>query len=415
MDVPFAVCELIVQLETCGFEAYAVGGCVRDMLLGKQPQDWDLCTNATPRQIQSCFLKRKQILTGIIHGTVGVVVDGQVYEITTYRLETVYSDGRHPDGVSFVGSLEKDLARRDFTINAMAYHPRKGLVDFWNGREDLANRCLRCVGDPLERFREDGLRILRGLRFGATYGLSLQPQTASAAIQCRDGLERISAERIQSELKKLLLGKDAPRIVAEFPAIFAAVLSLPDHPAYWEKAAGRIAQLPQDLSLRLAGLLDDAAKEAKGILTRLRFDKKTTQEVMMLLAYPMQSTDPLSVKYLLRDVGPKLGRKIFLFQSVRTENPELAGAGCQQIQSILDAGCSYARKQLAVDGTDLMQLGIIGKQIGECLEDLLIGVMENPMENQRALLLQKAGQWKKERAAFPQSIAKKTQSQYNKK
>lgn len=176
--IPGEVRYLLSRLEQKGYEDYLVGGCVRDALLGLTPKDWDLCTSARPEEVKACFYDKKLVLSGSRHGTVGVVLDGHLYEITSYRTESGYTDGRHPDSVTFVRDLKEDLARRDFTVNAMAYHPEKGLIDPWKGRKDLVQRVLRCVGNPNLRFQEDALRILRGMRFAAAYGFHVEKETA---------------------------------------------------------------------------------------------------------------------------------------------------------------------------------------------------------------------------------------------
>ncbi len=179
--IPGEVRYLLSRLEQKGYEGYLVGGCVRDALLGLTPKDWDLCTSARPEEVKACFYDKKLVLSGSRHGTVGVVLDGHLYEITSYRTESGYTDGRHPDSVTFVRDLKEDLARRDFTVNAMAYHPEKGLIDPWKGRKDLVQRVLRCVGNPYLRFQEDALRILRGMRFTAAYGFHVEKRDSAGS------------------------------------------------------------------------------------------------------------------------------------------------------------------------------------------------------------------------------------------
>ena len=205
VKIPADAAFLLEKLNQKGHEAYVVGGCVRDALLGRTPQDWDLCTSALPEETAAIFSDHKLVLDGLVHGTVGVVRNGVLYEITTFRTESGYADARHPDEVRFVRRIEEDLARRDFTVNAMAYHPEKGLVDCFGGKNDLQKGILRCVGDPDTRFHEDALRILRAIRFAAVYGLSLEEETARAALQLCPQLSRISAERIGAELAAKML------------------------------------------------------------------------------------------------------------------------------------------------------------------------------------------------------------------
>ncbi|MBO5364922.1 MAG: CCA tRNA nucleotidyltransferase, partial [Clostridia bacterium] len=205
MKLPTEVSNLLTRLESKGFEAFVVGGCVRDSLLNKKPADWDICTSAYPEDVQAIFPDHFVLPTGLKHGTVTVVSDGIHVEITTYRKDGIYLDSRHPESVTYTEEIKEDLKRRDFTINAMAYSPKKGLLDYFNGRNHLKKGVLCCVGDPVTRFSEDALRILRGLRFAAGYGLTIEPKTARAIHLCRDGLKSISAERILTELKKLLI------------------------------------------------------------------------------------------------------------------------------------------------------------------------------------------------------------------
>lgn len=202
-EIPSKVETIIHTLEAAGFEAYAVGGCVRDALLGRTPNDWDITTSATPEQVKALF--HRTVDTGIAHGTVTVLLDKDGFEVTTYRVDGEYEDGRHPKEVTFTASLEEDLKRRDFTINAMAYNPKKGLVDLFGGQEDLEKKVIRCVGDPLERFTEDALRIMRAVRFSAQLGFSLEENTRNGLAVLAPNLKHVSAERIQVELVKLLV------------------------------------------------------------------------------------------------------------------------------------------------------------------------------------------------------------------
>ena len=206
MELPREVSGLIDRLEEAGYSAYAVGGCVRDTLLSLHPHDWDLCTSARPEEMQAVFRGERLAETGLKHGTLTVVIDHHPYEITTFRTDGTYTDHRHPDSVTFVEDVSGDLARRDFTVNAMAYSPRTGLVDLFGGRRDLENRVIRCVGTPADRFREDALRILRALRFASAYDFTLEAETDKALRLLAPTLKTVAAERIQAELLKLLCG-----------------------------------------------------------------------------------------------------------------------------------------------------------------------------------------------------------------
>ena len=222
--LPRDVVWLLQTLHGAGHSAYVVGGCVRDSLLGRQPGDWDLCTSARPDQLRALFQDRQLILTGEKHGTVAVVLHGKPYEITTYRLDGAYRDHRHPDKVCFVGDLARDLARRDFTINAMAYAPGEGVVDLHGGCRDLAAGIVRCVGDPTARFAEDALRILRALRFAARLGFTLAPDTARSAAEAADTLQAVSAERLYAELDGILTVPGAGRVLAQYGGILAGAV-----------------------------------------------------------------------------------------------------------------------------------------------------------------------------------------------
>ena len=308
----------LARLHEAGFEAWLVGGCVRDMLLGCAPKDYDLATSARPEETKAVFPGETVLETGIRHGTVTVLLEGMPLEITTYRVDGAYSDARHPDGVTFADNLRADAARRDFTINAMAYAPGRGLRDYFGGQADLRAGCLRAVGDPGTRFQEDALRILRGLRFAAVLDFSLEEETDRAARRYAPLLTKVSAERCAAELGKLLCGPAAGRILRAYPAVLGVVIPelLPmvgfahrnAHHCYdvWTHTAVAVDHVPPRLPLRLAMLLHDMGKPdtfslgedgqghfyghprrsvelAEGILTRLRFPRRTREQVLCLV------------------------------------------------------------------------------------------------------------------------------------
>jgi tRNA nucleotidyltransferase (CCA-adding enzyme) len=221
IKIPSQVDGVLKRLSENGREAYAVGGCVRDSLLGLTPNDWDVATSALPEETERIFADCRVIETGLKHGTVTILSGGMPIEVTTYRIDGAYSDGRHPDDVSFTRNLKDDLARRDFTVNALAYNPESGLADCFGGRQDLADGIIRCVGDADIRFREDGLRILRALRFSSVLGFSIESRTAESALRNRDLLDRIAGERIQAEFTKLLCGRGAAEVLRKFREIIA--------------------------------------------------------------------------------------------------------------------------------------------------------------------------------------------------
>ena len=224
IDLPKQAASIIRRLNDAGYSAYAVGGCVRDTLLGRVPKDWDICTSARPEELHRVFAGEHVVETGLKHGTLTVVLDHVPYEVTTYRVDGAYTDHRHPDGVTFVTDVREDLARRDFTVNAMAYHPREGLIDAFRGQEDLRQRVIRCVGRPTERFEEDALRILRALRFAAVYGFRLEEEPLAAARMLAPPLTRVAPERIRVELGKLLCGSGAGEILRLCPDILGVVI-----------------------------------------------------------------------------------------------------------------------------------------------------------------------------------------------
>ena len=224
LTLPAAVSDLLARLTRAGFSAYVVGGCVRDSLLDLTPHDWDICTSALPEQMQEVFRDFRTVDTGLKHGTLMVIADHEPYEVTTFRIDGDYTDHRHPDSVIFVDDLTRDLARRDFTVNAMAWSPEEGLQDPFGGQADLPAKLIRCVGDPLARFEEDALRVLRALRFAAVYDFAIEPDTASALRKKAPDLKMVAGERIREELLKLLCGKAAGRILREFPEVLAEII-----------------------------------------------------------------------------------------------------------------------------------------------------------------------------------------------
>ena len=275
--------QVLNELHRAGYKAYLVGGCVRDSLAGRTPHDWDICTSARPEQTMALFGEKQCIPTGLQHGTVTVRQGGGFYEVTTFRVEGGYADGRHPDRVEFVADVEADLARRDFTINAMAYNEAEGLIDPFGGREDLlVRRVVRAVGEPARRFEEDGLRILRLYRFGAKEELALDPATAAAALQERERLGCVSAERIWQELYKLLSARRPGRWMP--PEILRQILPELDGGAY-PACIRAVDALPPDPLVRLAALLAPAGpEEAASAVARLRCSRAEAAEVCALAA-----------------------------------------------------------------------------------------------------------------------------------
>ena len=435
---------LLETLHAAGHSAYVVGGCVRDSLLGRQPGDWDICTSARPDEMRTLFSDQTLILTGEKHGTVGVVLHGKPYEITTYRLDGTYRDHRHPDKVRFVSSLAEDLARRDFTINAMAYAPGEGVIDLHDGRKDLAAGIVRCVGDPTARFAEDALRILRALRFAARLNFTLDPETAAAAREARDTLQTVSAERIYAELDGLLTVPGAGRTLAQYGEILAG--AVPEvgpcigctQPGrwhchdVWQHTAAAVTELDlrgQDTRgarvLCWATFLHDIAKPlcrsvgpdgaahfrghnqrgavvARTILRRLKAPGYLIEGAVGLIAIhdaPLPTGDAAILKCLNRYGAIFLRRLCALKYAdldAHAHTPEVA---CRRedvtvfenrMLELSKTGC-YTMRQLAVNGADLMEAGLpAGPAVGRVLHDLLGAVMEGRVANEREALLRAA-------------------------
>ena len=431
MFLPDSVKNCIDALESAGFAAYAVGGCVRDACLGLIPYDYDLCTSALPEQTEAVFSDRKLVLAGKKHGTVGVVTAFGVVEITTFRREGNYPDNRHPEWVEFVPDIREDLARRDFTVNAMAYSPTRGFADPFGGREDLKNRVLRAVGDPAERFREDSLRILRGIRFAARYGLRVEEGTMAAMVSEAPLMDNLARERVFEELCKLLLLARVEDLLRFAPLLGAAIPELKPligfdqrspHHAYdlYTHVAHVVAGVPRELPLRWAALLHDigkiptftlddtgrghfyghaprGAEMADDVLRRLKAPTALREQAVTLIGRHMTRLQP-DRKLLRRQLG-KLGwetvEQLLALQeadmgSKGTGKPEEM-AQFSQLRSLLEEiraeNACLALKDLAVNGHDLMQLGLTGKAIGQTLNALLEQVIDEALPNEKDALL----------------------------
>ena len=432
---PDYVRQAIDLLEQAGFEAWAVGGCVRDSLMGRTPHDWDLTTSATPPEMRQVFSGLPTLDTGIQHGTLTVLLDGQPLEITTYRIDGSYADGRHPDGVTFTPDLREDLARRDFIINAMACHPQRGLVDAFGGQEDLRRGLIRCVGEPDRRFLEDALRILRALRFGAVLDFQLEPEAAASLLKLRQGLCQVAAERIWSELSRLLCGPRAGEMLRQFAPVFQVFLpelvrmvGFEQHTPYhlwdvWEHTVRAVEAVEPELVLRLTMLLHDIGKPAcfyldpagqghfKGhpalsremasaILHRLRVEQQLSRQVLTLIQYHDVNL-PHTNAGILRWLG-RLGESLF-FQllAVKTADnlaqnrdysdrvPQLEDLARRARQLLAEGRC-FRREQLAINGRDLLALGCRpGRPVGEALDWLLEQVVSGSCPNEREALLEK--------------------------
>ena len=431
MIIPEYVQFCLNRLEAAGYQAYIVGGCVRDNLLGLTPNDYDMCTNALPEQTEEIFSDHKLVLSGKKHGTVGVITEGGVIEITTFRTEGNYTDNRHPEWVKFVPNVEDDLARRDFTVNAMAFSPTRGLIDPFGGQEDLKNQILRAVGDPIQRFQEDSLRILRGARFAAKYRLTPEENTLKAMVDLRNLMENLARERVFDELCKLLLPATAEDLLRYAPLIAQVIPELESqigfdqrniHHAYdlFTHTAHVTALTPKELPLRWAGLLHDVGKvpsffideEGHGhfyghakisapladeILRRLKAPTALREEVVRLCELHMTLIQPEKkiVRRWLGKLGPELTEKLLTFQEA-----DILGKGIPEgdeldqfpklrsiIAEIQAENACFSLKDLAVRGNDLMALGYAGKEIGTCLNQLLEQVMEEKLPNEKEALI----------------------------
>ncbi len=406
MNLPEQVKQIIDTFETNGFEAYAVGGCVRDSLLGKEPEDWDVTTDASPPQIKELF--RRTVDTGIAHGTVTVLLGDQRFEVTTYRLDGEYEDNRHPREVTFTKNLKEDLCRRDFTINAMAYHPRTGLVDCLGGKEDLKKGVIRCVGDPMKRFSEDALRILRCLRFSAQLGFAVEKETKAAAKALAPTLKKISAERIQAEWTKLLLAPWTDR-VAEACQWGVLEQFLPEIRVTEQltEAIGQASPASQEKNaryLRYAMLFwglpgqktkEEDAKLAAAALRRMRFDNETIAAVSGLVRFRNMRVRPLEteVRQAVHETGEALFPLLLTFWKASAKaGYRKDDADFEEVEKlykgILKRGDCLSLKSLAIDGSRLIREGIRpGKEMGRLLNLLLEQVLLDPANNTEERLL----------------------------
>ena len=395
---------LLDALHAAGYAAYAVGGCVRDSLLGRTAHDWDLCTSALPQQVMELFGAEQCIPTGLQHGTVTIKYGGQLYETTTFRTEGSYTDGRHPDAVQFVPDVREDLARRDFTINAMAYNEAEGLVDPFGGQKDLQNGLLRAVGEPQQRFTEDALRILRLYRFAARFGFALDAATARAARQLAPHLDCISAERIQEELAKLLAAPQ-PGVYLE-PAVLAVVL--PElTPAALEAAKPVVDACPageENLPVRWAALLGALGEaNTRRVLKRLRCSNACIEETAVLVretagqgvceekapAHAPVHAGEVAIRQLLGRYGLcTVERLCALCAALHPQNAPACTFAAQRARQLDADGVCCRVSQLAVNGRDLMAAGIpAGPALRRVLEALLDGVIRAEYPNEKPALL----------------------------
>lgn len=438
ITVPDKAGHIVRTIQAAGYEAYVVGGCVRDSLLGREPQDWDITTSATPEQVKALF--PRTVDTGLQHGTVTVLEGGEGFEVTTYRIDGKYEDNRHPSAVTFTPNLEEDLLRRDFTINAMAYNDEAGLVDFYGGREDMRIGVIRCVGKPEERFEEDALRILRAIRFAAQLGYHIDAYTVTAIRKLASNLNNISAERIQAELVKIMLSPHPDYLRGAYamgitkvilPELDRAMETQQYHPHHiysvGEHILHSLKSVGPDRVLRLTMLLHDigkpdtmtvdedgithfhghakvSAEMAEKILRRLKFDNDTINMVRRLVMYHDYGNDAEPDARMVRHAVNKIGQDAFplLFQVkyadisaqsdyMRQQKLERLEKWKQLYAEMMEKQECVTLKNLAVTGSDLIGAGMKpGKELGDVLQKLLALVLDDPSCNTKEKLLAEA-------------------------
>ena len=420
------------ELNQNGFASFVVGGCVRDSIMGKVANDWDMTTSALPTETLEVFKDFRTIPTGIKHGTITVLIDKQPLEITTFRIDGEYTDNRRPDSVNFTRNIENDLSRRDFTVNAMAYNENEGLVDLFGGIEDIENKIIRAVGDPDVRFNEDALRIMRAIRFASTLGFEIEEKTAESIKRNKHLLNNIAPERIRVELEKLLLGKDAEKILLEFSdVIFEIIPELKETYAVsqncpyhiynvWEHIVKSVVVSKEEKNIRLCMLLHDIGKpqmkttdekdqdhfkghasvsadKAFEILKRLRYDNKTISTVTKLIFHHDDRlyNAPQNIKkhaskhgfeflYLLDEVS----RADILAQNPQmNDRLHLCDKYIHELKKIEEENLCLKISDLSVNGNDLVSLGYKGKEIGETLEKILDKILKNELENSKEKII----------------------------
>ena len=425
---------IIERLQDNGCDCYAVGGCVRDSLRGVEPHDWDFTTSALPDEIERVFADHRTITVGERYGTVAVILDGKAYEITTYRIDGDYSDSRHPDEVRFSQNLADDLSRRDFSVNAMAYNERDGLIDLYGGQSDLGFGVIRCVGEPEKRFSEDALRILRALRFASVLGFSIEQKTAEAILRQRNLLNEIAAERVKDELLKLLCGEKVDFILRRYRKVVAVLIpelmgtfdfeqhSIHHNRDVYRHTVASVRNIEPDPLLRVTMLFHDIGKplsctiDERGdyhyknhqkigaamtgeILRRLCMPSDFIDDVCTLIRFHDERfrPDPVMLKKYLKLLGEEHMKRLYKVQRAdilaqssyaRDEKLRNLGAVYTELLRILESGECYCLRMLAVNGADLLHAGYhSGKEIGEILDTLLNKVITGELPNEKEPLL----------------------------
>ena len=430
--------SVIRALNSAGYSAYIVGGAVRDLVMNKAPHDWDIATSALPGETEKVFEGNRVIETGIKHGTVTVIENGKPFEITSFRIESGYSDKRRPDSVSFTTDLECDLSRRDFTCNALAYHPDEGIVDCFGGISDIENKIIRCVGDPDKRFDEDALRILRALRFASVLGFEIDKETAASLKRNAKLLEYVSSERIFIEISKLLCGINVKEILLDYPDVIFGVFPelapmkgcAQNHERHiydvWEHTVCSVSEIRADRDLRLAMLFHDCGKPsvkftdengidhfyghadksvetADAVLRRMKTSNSIRKHVTDLIKYhgfvPQNLSEKTYGRYI-RQLGEETVRELFEVRlaDVKAQSPDFLAEeiennrkGLETLENYLSSNNCFSLRNLAVSGNDLMQIGFSGdRNLGKALNILLDEVIGKKINNEKSALLKRA-------------------------
>lgn len=365
-------CEFVIdQLENSGFEAFAVGGCVRNALMQIETSDYDITTSALPDETKKVFSEFTVVETGIKHGTVTVIIDKTPFEITTYRQENGYSDNRRPDEVTFVNDIKLDLSRRDFTVNAIAFSPKKGLIDPFFGVEDIKKRVIRAVGEPKKRFSEDSLRIIRALRFASTLGFEIENETAKSINELAKTLKNVSPERLYSELKKLINGDFAKPIIENFKDAISNVFDV-------NEDISKLDKLPKDHSMRLAYVCNNVSKT----LDCLKADNETKRLAKLFSASSPIPNDTYLLKRQIATIGREDYQKVAVFRRALYYEDEMLN-----VERLVNECNCLSVSELELNGNDLKGLGLNGKEIGKTLDLLLDKVLKEEIDNKKELLL----------------------------
>ncbi len=435
MLIPNYALTALELLNNSGYKAYIVGGCIRDAILKAPPNDWDIATSAKPEEVKKVFHQFKVIETGLKHGTLSVLIDGNTLEITTFREDNDYINNRKPKKVTFVTTLEEDISRRDFTINSLAYHPEEGIIDFFGGKKDIDNKVIRAIGNPDERFREDALRMLRAMRFSSVLGFDIEKTTEKSIHKNKALLNNISVERIREEFTKILCGKNVSHILKNYADVIEVFIpeikgsihfeQKNDYHIYdvWNHTIKVVENIRPDTILRWSALLHDigkpncftlddngvghfyshqieSEKKASLILNRLKFDNKSKYAIKKLVLHHQKEIPP-TTKSVKRQLN-KLGEELFFLlielfiADAKGQNPKYIGRVkdyeiLREIaKDILDQKECFSLKNLAINGNDLLHIGLKGKEIGETLKKLLEEVMNENLENKREILIERS-------------------------